>query len=250
MSSRDQEIAVERRLAARAHDGTIDDWLRCPSPIYARVVPPEVLTADCRDFALALGHLPSAEADCVAKAVLKRRGEFAGGRAAARAALAALGLDDLTLTIGDDRIPTWPRGIIGTITHKDAFAAAAVARRTSHLGLGIDSEEIGRVQPALWPMIAVAEERRMLTALPHDEQAVLASVLFAAKEAYFKAQFPETKRSLGFQDGIVSIDGDRLLVEIRTASGERNPFDRAEGRFLSEDGFVHVAVWIDRAETL
>src|SRR4051794_3483605 len=117
MSSWEQETAIGRRLAARARGtrgGTVGDWLRCPSPTYARIVPPDVLTADCR--------------------------EFAGGRAAARAALASPGLDDVTLTVGNDRVPNWPHGITGTITHKDAFAAAGR----------------GRVQPALWPIIAVA----------------------------------------------------------------------------------------------
>jgi len=239
--------------ATITHDGRtignskIGSGVLCPSPRFAALLPLGVITAECCDFRLALADLPDEEARLVARAVTMRQAEFAGGRMAARTALAAMGIAGATIGVGDDRAPIWPAGIVGTITHKAAFAAAAVATRTSYAGLGIDSEVLGRVTPALWSVIVSDEEQPALRGLAPDEQNLRATLLFAAKEAYFKAQYPGTRRLLGFHSGVVSIDGDRIRVENRAASDRRDIYDKAEGRFLVDEGFVHVAVWIDAA---
>src|SRR5215469_16812348 len=77
------------------------------------------------------GALPlrPAEAAIVARAVEKRRAEFATGRACAHAALDAWGAPDAPLLPGPDRAPLWPDGFVGSISHARGACAAVAAPR-------------------------------------------------------------------------------------------------------------------------
>src|SRR5262245_429638 len=78
------------------------------------------------------------ELAAVRGAVAKRRREVAFGRDCARRALAQLGAQPVTIPRGEGGAPVWPPGIVGSITHCDEVAAAAVARGETVRGLGID----------------------------------------------------------------------------------------------------------------
>src|SRR5690242_5958922 len=86
------------------------------------------------------GGLFAEEAAAVAGAVAARRAEFAAGRSAARRALAELGIGPVALPVGERRMPVWPTGIVGSITHCVGLAAAAVAWADDLAALGIDVE--------------------------------------------------------------------------------------------------------------
>ena len=127
-----------------------------------------------------------------------RRREFAAGRAAARQALHGLGAELAPILIGGSREPMWPSGTIGTITHSDGMAMAAAGWRTQFSGVGLDVESLDRVFPDLLAMITTESERvglgRMLKEAP-DRAAVS---VFAAKEALYKALFPQVGKLFGF----------------------------------------------------
>jgi len=56
------------------------------------------------------------------------------------------------------------------------------------------------VTSELWPSICVAEERSWLASLPDHARAVAATLVFAAKEAFYKAQFPLVRERLHFHE--------------------------------------------------
>src|SRR5262245_11502467 len=76
----------------------------------------------------------------VAKAVRSRRQQFTAGRLLARQAWQRLGQAPVSLLNDAQRVPIWPLGIVGTITHTHIWCAAAVARRGEVTGLGADVE--------------------------------------------------------------------------------------------------------------
>jgi 4'-phosphopantetheinyl transferase EntD len=125
------------------------------------LLPPGVVVVDrpVRDEVAAL--LPEEAAE-IAKAVAKRRFEFATGRACARQALAQLGVAPLALVSGPDRAPLWPAGVVGSISHTDRWCAAAVARARDVAALGIDLEPDEPLAPELWKQVATERERRWL----------------------------------------------------------------------------------------
>ena len=112
---------------------------------------------------------------------------------------------DFPLTVGPQREPLWPEGFVGSITHTTGLCAAVVGERKHFMGLGVDIEIAGRVNPELWPSICVAEERAWLGSLAEHERAVAATLVFAAKEAFYKAQFPLVRERLLFHDVRITV---------------------------------------------
>jgi 4'-phosphopantetheinyl transferase EntD len=124
--------------------------------------------------------------------------EFAAGRHCAREALRALGLAPVAVPRKAKRQPAWPPGIVGSISHAGSYCGAVVARASLCLGLGFDVEAWGRMRPALWRRIATPGEREWLCAQAGDGER-WATLLFSAKEAFYKAQYPRSETFLGFQ---------------------------------------------------
>lgn len=180
------------------------------------------------------------EARYVEKAVVKRRLEFAAGRRCARLALAGLGVTPGPILPGEDRAPRWPSGIIGSITHSGAYCAAAVGWTAQFRGIGIDAEQLGAVDPSLWPTICSAGELAWLRVQPEEERAALATKFFCAKEAFYKCQYTVTGRWLDFHDVAVTIAVDTFTAATGAAHGELV----ATGAFAIGNGVVLAALAI------
>ena len=141
-----------------------------------------------------------AEAIQVARAVPKRVREFAAGRLCARRALAEFGIAGFAIGVAADRQPIWPPHMIGSITHTADFAAAAVAERICMPAIGIDSEIVGHVNAEIWPAICIPSETAWIRSLPASEQAAAVTLIFSAKEAFYKCQYPLVAERLNFHD--------------------------------------------------
>jgi 4'-phosphopantetheinyl transferase EntD len=109
----------------------------------------------------------------------------------AKHALAKFNMYDMDLPVGNDRSPIWPLGFIGSITHvrdaSEGFCAAAVARSTDFIGLGVDTEFATGLAPVAWPVILTPAELSQMRALspPQRQSEVLRR--WSAKEALVKA---------------------------------------------------------------
>ena len=147
--------------------------------------------------------LLAGEAIYVGRAVPKRVQEFAAGRLCARRALAEFGIVDFPIRVADDRQPIWPDAFVGSITHTEGYGAAVVAERRRMRALGLDTEIVGQVKVALWAAICTQREIAWLRSLPQPEQAAVATLIFSAKEAFYKCQYPLTRERLNFHDAVV-----------------------------------------------
>lgn len=127
-------------------------------------------------------------------AVPARLAEFSAGRAAARMALAELGLPAIAVPHGADRAPVWPPGVAGTITHSATACLAAVSR--SARGLGLDLEPDAPLDPALWDTVLLPAEAAFVAEGPDAGRNAM--LVFSAKEAVYKAQYPLTRLLFGF----------------------------------------------------
>jgi 4'-phosphopantetheinyl transferase EntD len=189
--------------------------------------------------------LPPAEREYLIKAVPKRIHEFAGGRACARAGLSQLGFGPVALPMGADRAPLWPAGTTGSITHTDGFCAAVVATCAHIRALGLDAEPQDSVKPDLWRRICTAQE--LLTLQEQDERTALgvATLIFSAKEAFYKCQHALTGQWLGFTDISIRIESDHFTVHptqsLQIANQSPGPW---RGRYLREAGLVITGLCI------
>ncbi|HTT01781.1 MAG TPA: 4'-phosphopantetheinyl transferase superfamily protein [Steroidobacteraceae bacterium] len=216
-----------------------------PSGLLNGLFPSGVIAFEARGPVAAAALMP-AEARCVARAVPKRVGEFAAGRACARAALAALNIADFALCVGPDREPLWPEGITGSITHCAGYCGVVVARTTCVAGLGVDAERCDAVQRRLWDRITVDAERAWLEQLPESAAAHMAALIFSAKESFFKCQFPLTRNWLNFSDVSVSIESSQSFIiqsraDPKLASLPNGPW---RGRFVIANDLVVTGIGV------
>ena len=177
-----------------------------------------------------------AEEPAIAKAVASRRAEFIAGRAAARRALAALGLPAIPIPRGPDRQPIWPTGIEGSIAHA-AGRAIAVARNGAPLGVDIEQE--APIDPDLWPVICTPDE---LAALPLAGRGTYVRHVFSAKEAIYKAQFPITGALIGFDAVDLRLTTDGFVARFRQPLSVFRAGHRIEGRRLVTAGVILAGV--------
>jgi 4'-phosphopantetheinyl transferase EntD len=175
------------------------------SELFARLYPGDVVGVELSDPQGAEALYPEEE-PVVARAVEKRRLEFALGRTAARQALAQLGVPAGPLLQNKDRSVQWPDAAWGSITHADGICAAVATLREHHAGIGIDAELRGRVKRELWNHIATEREQAWLSEGDDAESAARATLLFSAKEAFYKAQFCASRGWVGFHDAELRFD--------------------------------------------
>ena len=229
------------------------------SHIFANSTPPQAgLTALFPDAVKVVerrspgdpAELMPAESDYVTRAVPKRVQEFAAGRACARGALASFGVHDFALRAAADRQPLWPDGYVGSITHTAGFCAAAAARHDAVLALGLDSEIVGAPTAELWQTIARPAELSWVRALADAEQAAAITLLFSAKEAFYKCQYPLVGEWLDFHDLSIEVPtwgrayGEFRVGTTRTLRFERHARLPVTGRYVFHENFVSAAVTV------
>ncbi len=185
------------------------------------------------------------EAACVAKAVPRRRAEFSCGRVFARSAMKSLGAGDDALLVGKDRVPIWPPGLVGPISHTDRYCAVAVARKAQISAIGIDVEEAQRFPSDLANYVLSPRETEANLHQLHDRQRLeRMAIIFSVKESVYKCLFPLGGRPLAFHDV-------EIIVCDRSASFEGHLLASAEtfdaghrffGRYAIQGDYVATTV--------
>ncbi|CAM5459576.1 4'-phosphopantetheinyl transferase family protein [Streptomyces abikoensis] len=187
------------------------------------------------------------EAAVVARAVPKRKEEFAAVRACARTALGRLGFPPVPLLPNRRGAPQWPAGVVGSMTHCDGYRAAVVARSGALASVGIDAEPNGPLPDGVLDVVSLPGERawvRSLTALRPGVH--WGRLLFSAKESVFKTWYPLTGQELDFEEAELEADPDagtfsaRLLVPGPVVGGVR--LDGFTGRWAVGSGFLLTAI--------
>lgn len=211
------------------------------------LLPQEVMVVELFADPPAIELYPE-EAAVVAKAVEKRRREFATVRICARAALAQLGVAPCAILPGAKREPQWPAGIVGSMTHCDGYRAAAVAHLGVVVSVGVDAEPHAPLPDGLEESVTLPEERRTLARLRTSHPDIAWDrLLFSAKESVFKAWFPLTGRWLDFSECVINPDPHLgTFTGILTVPGPRvagQVIDRFIGRWRTQgaSGTGHVA---------
>jgi 4'-phosphopantetheinyl transferase EntD len=207
------------------------------------------VVAACLSAAAPQELLTEQELSCVSHCASERIQQFTAGRLCARRALESLGIIGFSLLPARDRQPLWPTGVTGSITHTTGYAAAVVGRQGVLRSLGIDSEVMVDVHAALWPGITAPSELERLRALPESLARVQAAVLFAAKEAFYKSQFPLTGERVLFAEVVIESVADAAgdtgrfrVVPQRPLAVARAVRGALEGRYRLHGPFATAAL--------
>jgi len=196
------------------------------------------------DVSAVRGELPNR----LVSAAERRQLEFLAGRQCARAALERLGIGWQPLGVGTEGAPTWPAGVVGSITHTRGFAAAAVAHARDLSGIGLDAETIMSPLRAdtVHRRLALTRETESAMTATGLEHPVALTLVFSAKEALYKCLFPHVRRVFDYLDVAIDKLDPRarsfratLLVPLSVRWRAGAVF---EGRFEIIEDIVHTGV--------
>lgn len=178
----------------------------------------------------------------VARSVHKRQAEFYFGRLVARKALSELGIVEAEVRVGASREPVWPSGILGSISHTHVLAAAAVMSVGKCKGVGIDIEHVvgEKTSAALKATVVSLDELAYLESLVGALSLnALLTIVFSAKESFFKSAFSEVGRYFDFSAArVVRLDMERGLVSLELTQTLCDAFPM---RRVCDVGFCFIA---------
>jgi 4'-phosphopantetheinyl transferase EntD len=214
--------------------------------VIEEILPAGIASAEAFGDPAALSLFPEEEAR-IARAVEKRRREFATVRLCARRALATLGVPPAPILPGERGAPQWPDGVVGSMTHCDGYRAAAVAPSVAVATIGIDAEPHAPLPDGILAHIALASEQALLAELGRDNPAVhWDRLLFCAKESVYKAWFPLARTWLGFEEADIVLRPDGTfsarLIATSTPSLAGRPLTGFDGRWLARRGLAITAI--------
>jgi len=221
--------------------------------VIADILPDAVASAEAFGDPPEAALFPAEEA-LIARAVRKRRAEFATGRLCARNALGALGLEPAPILPGQNGAPQWPSGVVGSITHCAGYRAAAVARAREVVTIGLDAEPAQPLPGGVLGLVTRPDERDRLCELARDAPGVCWDrLLFSAKESVYKAWFPLARRWLGFDDADITIDAANGTFQARLLTAPPAPAGVPpagvppagfSGRWMARDGLLLTAITV------
>jgi len=161
-------------------------------------------------------------------ALPERRRASGAARIVARCLLAEIGFD-ASAPLGNraSGAAIWPEGAIGSLAHDELYACAVVGRRGPVIGVGVDIEPPEPLPADLDDFVLHGDERR-------HAGAPASRLVFAAKEAVYKAIHPLDATPLEYAD---------IAVDLEAATAEL-----ADGRKLAlvcalEERIVAVAIF-------
>lgn len=180
-----------------------------------------------------------------ADAAVRRLRHFLAGRHCAHQALATAGHNLSNYLDRDESgLPQWPQPWLGSISHTEGQAVAAVAAMTNFSVLGVDVEQVMPPQRAqrLHDRLATTDE---LDLLADFEPALGLTLVFSGKEALYKALYPHTGNYMGFDAARLRTRSDNELTFELTrdwsAAWTQTQQIRVSYRF--SEGYVCTLAW-------
>lgn len=166
----------------------------------------------------------------LAKAVKKRRGEYLASRLLARHALCRLGAAPLVLDNDADRVPVWPAGFSGSLSHSNRRVALLLTSSASGTLTGVDCENILRPETAVEIEEAIVtsneKERIVGSGLP---LAAALTVAFSIKESLYKALYPKLRQYMDFSAAEIvycSAGAEKIRLRLTAAFSPEFPAGR------------------------
>ncbi len=214
----------ERRFAEPANAPLLDDLFE-----------PRI-RVDASPIQFSYSDLLEGEAKLVASAIESRQREFSTGRVLARRLLRQMNVADFELLRDEDRVPKWPVGIVGSISHTGNLCAVAIAPESEYRGIGLDVEPDRPVGPGIEGRVCTPLEVAWLETGPTADRGQRCRMIFSIKEAVYKAFYPRLRESWGFRDVSVELDlaAQRFTAKAPPSSGSA----RVEGRLLRRAGWI------------
>jgi enterobactin synthetase component D len=178
----------------------------------------------------------------IAKAVPKRQAEYLAGRYLVRQLQSRLMLPQTAVISALDRSPVWPAGSSGSISHSHGAVWAGLSPQTG-ISLGLDVEQVFSDAQLCEcaDQILSQEEQYWLNKQPFSLP-LMHTLAFAAKEALYKALYPDCQQIKEFTAaGVSAISPTRIELCL---TEDWSP-EWSAGQCISLDYWHHSGkVWV------
>ena len=155
--------------------------------------------------------------------VPKRQAQFLAGRIAANMALSSDQANTLKnqVGIGYSRQPIWPENFIGSISHSGETSIACISQPPQTCaGLGVDIQEtiLPDLQSQITSTILTHKDTLLFQHRKSElAESVLFTLMFSAKESFFKAAFNSVGEYFDFTDAsIIGLDTENQQLTLKT----------------------------------
>lgn len=152
--------------------------------------------------------------------VIQRQAQFLAGRLAAQNSLHANNYKPVNIGIGSHKQPIWPSGVIGSISHASNISISTVLDTDMHSGCGLDIQALLTVDEIKHSIsIILSQQDQIIFPTLKDSLAnsQLETLIFSAKESYFKSVFNSIGKYFNFNDiSIISLDTQHQTIKLRS----------------------------------
>ncbi|CAO97964.1 4'-phosphopantetheinyl transferase family protein [Erwinia tasmaniensis] len=174
-----------------------------------------------------------------------RRIEYLAGRYCAVQALLHLGVAAPWVGRHADRSPSWPVETCGSLSHTDDRVIACTGWRADFRGMGIDIEKT--VQPEILASLqhlVFTEQDKRLVETSNLPPCQIATLLFSAKEAFYKFIYPLTLTQMDFTDiFLLSVHENSFILQTnRDIEGFGKKGKKVRGIYHYEGEYVITLV--------
>ena len=153
----------------------------------------------------------------IAQAVSKRQAEYLAARLLLRRLQQQLELMPVQILPGADRSPVWPAGQQGSVSHSGDLVLVGLGNSDGRR-LGVDLEQwltAAQYQELAPAILSAAEQQwcqRENSNMPLSQQLTL---IFAAKEALYKALYPDCRQIMEFSAArVLAITASQILLRL------------------------------------
>ena len=201
-----------------------------------------VAIMETRDAKIDASFLSLAERTYLENVSQNRKREFIAGRFCAHEAMVLANVSPEHIQIGGKGEPIWPSNIVGSITHSHGYAAAAVARKSDIVSLGLDAEIDEPLSSRVLRRISNVQEQEWVENVGGTLFQHPGKVLFSAKEATYKAWYPITQEWLGFKEVLINFhdQGNTFTVHIQ----KNGPIREMHGKYTISKDVIVTAIEI------
>ena len=152
--------------------------------------------------------LLATELATITSPVPDKRRASGSARIVGRALLQQLGVAESAIPKRVTGAPLWPDGVTGSFAHDQTVAVAAAGLRRDVGALGIDVEPATTLPADMLDLVTSATER-----LGADGDPLRGRVLFAVKEAVYKAVHPLDGKFLDYHDIEVDLAAQKAVTK-------------------------------------
>ena len=199
-----------------------------------------VAVMETRTTAVDVSFLSPAEQTYLENVSQNRKREFIAGRFCAREAMELANISPEHIQIGEKGEPIWPSNIVGSITHSHGYAAAAVAKKSEVLSLGLDAETNEPLSHKVLQRIGNDQEQEWVKSVDGSLVQHPGKILFSAKEATYKAWYPITHEWLGFQEASIDFHNEKNTFTVHIQ--KNGPIREMQGKYMIRKGVIITAI--------